>query len=1178
MIKRLLKWLGILLVVILVLILLSLGLVYVLAGTDTGFRRVSQEVTKRVDGLVLGTVDGNLKSGIGTDSLSFENNAVSVNATGLDSDWRFSCFLKRRFCLDSLAIDEVKISTFPTEKSEPASDAPIELPSIALPLDFTAKQILVRKLIFQPPDDAEAITLENINLSARTQDNVVLLENASLHYQTYDAKLSGTIEPYDEYPLDLTLELDAQDLIPDTLPEGEGSQPANVTVELSNTLRNININTQITGSVEATLEGVVQPLDKELPLRLSLTAVQLGWPLTTRSQIKASDTVIEVDGTLSDYTLSVLTQLTGDKVPSTGININGLVNKERLSLPDIDIDTLGGAAKGQATVSWVDTLTWNTQWSIDDINPALQIPELSGNLDGSIQASGMANEGRWTLDLKKALVTGDLQNLPFKLDVVLAKTIDDIWTINKVNLNNDKNQVTARGEVSDTWNLDGTVNLPQLQNLLPGLAGGFDADIQVKGALQKPDIKLTAQSSVIKYNEILVQGISIDAAISKLFDKHSDVTIALGSIQTGDQVIRNTRLVLTGSRKNHQFSLFADGPQSTAIDLKASGSLNDRFDWLGSLDSVDLDIPAHKIKLASPTELAWKNSLRKFSIDAHCWTTEGSNLCLENKVLAEPTGIAKITLDQYPLERLNPFLPAETTLKGKLQLDTEVKWGDDQPGGFSAIVDTQITDGGAQVLDATLERVSFSYDELKINSNINLQQITTNLTLTSKNLGTADVAVELDVADEEKPIKGTIKIEALDVGIARAFLPDFDEISGSLSIIGDLAGQLTDPRFNGEVILDNPIARAEILPLSVTGGRIVTTVKGKRAVIDGKLLGDDGAVAIDGSANWQKPGDWRADVLLTGENLTVLVDPVQDSTINHVIKIRAQPNSIRVTGDVEIPMADIDIGELPQGAATVSSDIVIIEDIELEKAEEQANPPTDLKLQVAVNVTLGDEVNLSAYGLKARLAGDMSVGLKTPNPPQLGGEIEVVDGIYKQYGQNLKANGQILFVGPINQTRLAIDAIREIDSEDRTAGLRIQGTVATPEIVLFTEPADKSQDAILSYIVLGRDINEASDQEANLLATAALALTVKGGRNIVGGIASALGIEDFALETRGNGNDTELVVSGRLNDRLLLRYGRSVFEAQSTLYLRYDLTKKLYLEAAQSTLQRAVDLFYTFSF
>jgi len=241
---------------------------------------------------------------------------------------------------------------------------------------------------------------------------------------------------------------------------------------------------------------------------------------------------------------------------------------------------------------------------------------------------------------------------------------------------------------------------------------------------------------------------------------------------------------------------------------------------------------------------------------------------------------------------------------------------------------------------------------------------------------------------------------------------------------------------------------------------------------------------------------------------------------------------------------------------------------------------TGLELAVELDVSLGEEVSLSAYGLDANLTGDMDVRIRGERPPQLGGEIRVVDGIFKKYGQDLVANGQIIFVGPIDGTRLDIAAVRTIENEEpeRQAGLRIEGTVAVPELILFTEPADKSQDAILSYIILGRDINEASDQEANLLATAALALAVKGGSSIGGGVANALGIKEFGFESSGSGENAELIVSGRINDRLLLRYGRGVFDSQSTLYLRYDLTKKLYLEAAQGSLQQAVDLFYSFSF
>jgi translocation and assembly module TamB len=992
--KRLFKWSGLLLLVLLILVLLILGLVYALAGTDSGFRRVAQEVSARVEGLELGAIEGNLQTGIKTDALRFDNDSMAIKAIGVESGWRLSCLTQRRFCLDTLIVDELQIATFPTGKPSPTTDAPIELPSIALPLDVTVKQILVKKLTFQPPGDANALVLENITLSAQTQNDVVTLDNASLRYQSYTAAANGSIKLVDEYPLNLSIRLDAADILPDTAPEGEGSQPATVSIQLTNTLRNLDINTQIDGAVNAEIKGSLQPLEKDLPIRLTVEAAQLGWPITSLNQIKAAGTSIEVDGTLSDYKVSLSTQLDGEQVPSTGLQLDGLVNTERLSLPTIEINTLDGTATGNATVSWADTLNWATQWALADVNPAALVVDLGGKLDGSVKASGVVNDGKWTVDLQEALVSGDLRGFPFNLDVALAKNIDNLWSLDKINLSNGKNLVNVSGSVSEVWDITASVKMPQLQNLLPGLAGGFDANLAIDGALEKPDINLRASSSVIKYNEILVQGISVNAAIKQLFNVDSELQVALGTVQSGEQIASNIRLALSGNRADHLLSLFADGPQSTAIDLEASGSLNDRFDWLGSLDNVDLEVPAHKIALGSPTELAWDNDLKKFSIDAHCWVTEGSNLCLQNKVVAEPSGTANITLDQYLLNRLNPFLAAETTLKGTLKVDAKLSWGDDQPGGFSANVETQVLNGGAQVLDANQERVSFTYDELTINSDINPLQVSTQLNLSSKKLGEADIFVQLDAADEQKAINGTIMVNGFDVGIAKAFLPDFDEIKGTVNIRGDLAGQLTDPRFNGEVVLDQPVVRAEILPLPITGGEIVTTIKGKRAIIDGKLLSDDGSITIDGSANWQRPDEWRADVELIGDQLSVLLDPIQDSTVNHVVNIRAQPNLVRITGKIDIPMAVIDVEDLPQGAATVSSDIIIIEDIETDPAKKQANKPSDLKLQVALNVSLGDDVKLSAYGLDARLTGDMNVRLKSPNPPQLGGEIAVVNGIY----------------------------------------------------------------------------------------------------------------------------------------------------------------------------------------
>ncbi len=1179
--RKLVKWLGRSILAMLILVLLAIGVVAFLLGTDTGFNTVTTQLSQRVQGLDLGTVNGNLSKGLGSNDVSFRNDSMAIHARGLDSAWRLSCLKDREFCLDRIVIDELDIETFATD-SAPQTPSPdtVQLPDIKLPIDITANEVIIRKLNFQAPGDAPVQVLENIQLSARTRGSELQVENLSLAYQDYDASVNGDITLADDYPLNLTLTLNAADLIPDTLPEGDGAQPATVMVQLDNSLRHLDINTSISGIVNATLTASVQPLEKNLPASITLVSDNIGWPIQSMEQVQASDVSITVDGTLDDYRIDLTTDIDGTQVPASRLSLSGVANTERLSLPDIDLRTLGGTALGSANVSWKDLLQWDTQWALSNIDPSLQFPDVSGSLNGNIQASGEVNDGNWSLALPTATIDGTLRGYPFSLDASLSKALDNVWLIDRIQLNNEQNLIDASGRISDRWDIKADLKLPQLQNLMPELAGGFNADLTMTGPLQTPDIDLIASSSVAKYNDIVVQGISIKADIKQLFAEQSRLVLAVGTLQSGTQKVQNTRLTLTGQLDEHELSFFADGPDATTIDLTAHGALSKAFDWNGSLDSVKLEVPAHDIQLAQPTALSWNHETKKFAVDAHCWTTEGSNLCLENKVVAEPSGHASVSLDQYALERLNAFMPAETTLLGSLQMNADIDWGEDQPGGFSATIYTQVIDGGARVSDADDNPVTFTYDQLSLDTWVNPASIDVQLNVSSEDLGQADIVLQMDPSGEAKPINGTVALNGLDIGIAKAFLPDFDDISGTISIDGKVSGQLTDPRFDGELVLDDPRLRAEFLPLPLTGGRIVTTVKGKRAVIDGGLQSDEGSIAIEGSANWQDLTAWRADVDLDGQKLNLQSDPLQESEVNHQIQIRARPGVIRIDGDIEIPMASIDVEDLPQGAASVSSDVVVVEDIEENEREEAANPPSNTKLQMALNIALGDEVNLSAYGLTARLTGDMDVRMTSPKPVQLGGEIEVVDGIYKQYGQNLQADGQILFVGPVNQTRLAIDAVREIDTEDptRTAGLRITGTVADPEITLFTEPDDKSEDAILSYIVLGRDINETNDQEANLLATAALALTVKGGRNIAGGIADALGVQDFSLETRGSGDDTELVVSGRLNDRLLLRYGRSVFETTSTLYLRYDLTKKLYLEAAQGAVDQAVDIFYSFSF
>ena len=727
------------------------------------------------------------------------------------------------------------------------------------------------------------------------------------------------------------------------------------------------------------------------------------------------------------------------------------------------------------------------------------------------------------------------------------------------------------------WDLAATVRLPQLQNLLPQLGGGLSADLKATGKLAEPTIRLEAASDRVSFDDTVASGIAINADVQRAALEASSLVVSIDKVSTAGQDIQNASVDLTGTRAQHALALFVDGPQATSVDLDASGSLAEDFSWNGLLDAVELEVPAHVITLGKPTALAWDNARQLFSVDAHCWTSEGTNLCLENPVRVEPSGQAVISLDRYSLPRLDVFLPAETNLAGSVRTRATIDWGETQPGGLRTQVDLAVSDGGATIVDEDGNPIEFIYETLDLVADVDGENVDADLTFASSQLGKADVELTLDPRGEKKAISGQIDIGDIDISVARAFAPEFDVLDGLVNADGKLSGSLDDPRFDGKVLLSGLAVESELLPLSITRGDITTNILGKRAFLDGTIdTNDDGRLSLEGSANWQRIDAWRADVKVNGRQLNIRQDPLVESDVNPALQISLRPQSVRVGGKVRIPYARIDVAELPQGATTLSDDVVIIEDIQ-EEPDAAPAAPSAFRTDVDVTVILGDDVDLSAYGLDASLTGDMSVSMRSPKPPQLGGEIQVVDGIFKKYGQNLKADGQILFAGPVSQTRLDIKAVREIDNEDRTAGLHIQGSVETPELTLFTDPADKSDEAILSYIVLGRDLGAASDQDASLLAAAALALTVRGGKTVGSKVADRLGIQEFGFEAAGQGDDTELIASGRVNDELLVRYGQSVFDGQQTLYLRYDLTKKLYLEAAQGAAS-AVDLFYSFAF
>ena len=220
-------------------------------------------------------------------------------------------------------------------------------------------------------------------------------------------------------------------------------------------------------------------------------------------------------------------------------------------------------------------------------------------------------------------------------------------------------------------------------------------------------------------------------------------------------------------------------------------------------------------------------------------------------------------------------------------------------------------------------------------------------------------------------------------------------------------------------------------------------------------------------------------------------------------------------------------------------------------------------------------------GLKTALAGGLRFRQKPGQALLTQGEIRLVDGRFKAYGQNLVVrSGKLMFSGDIAEPYVMAEAIRDpatMEDSSVTVGVKINAPITAISAQVFSEPELPDTDK-LSYLLRGRS-STATTNGSTEEAMAAMMIGVGLGQTngIVSDVASTFGLKDAAFDTSGSGTDTQVNLSTYLLKDLQLQYGVGVYSAVSEVKLRYFLLPQLYLQAV-SGLSQAVDIFYKFEF
>ena len=334
----------------------------------------------------------------------------------------------------------------------------------------------------------------------------------------------------------------------------------------------------------------------------------------------------------------------------------------------------------------------------------------------------------------------------------------------------------------------------------------------------------------------------------------------------------------------------------------------------------------------------------------------------------------------------------------------------------------------------------------------------------------------------------------------------------------------------------------------------------------------DGDVVITGQASWP---DVLVKVQAKTDDLGVTVPPMVTLRTHFDVSAQLDEESLRLGGRVVVPQARVTVRELPEQVVSKSADRIRLD----QPGSWKKQTGKALQTHSDLRIIIGEDVRVDAMGLKTRVRGPLHVQQMRSGGLGITGQIDLVEGTFKAYGQDLIVRkGKLLFAGLPSNPSIDMEVIRnpERTADDVRVGIRVSGTASRPTVSLFSEPA-MGQEELLSYLLRGEALDPSGETDNSAITAALLGLGLSQGTGVVQGIGEVIGLEDLSVDTEGAGDGSQVVVSAYVLPGLRVKYGIGLFDSLATITLRYRLMPKVYLRAI-SGVDQAIDVLYRVDF
>jgi len=364
-------------------------------------------------------------------------------------------------------------------------------------------------------------------------------------------------------------------------------------------------------------------------------------------------------------------------------------------------------------------------------------------------------------------------------------------------------------------------------------------------------------------------------------------------------------------------------------------------------------------------------------------------------------------------------------------------------------------------------------------------------------------------------------------------------LSGQLVAHMNMSGTPKNPEFSGLAELREGLAEIPALGITLKNANLIMNKEGDEYVrLQGQVNSGKTALTLEGGLHLAPELGWPARLDIKGEDFQLVnLDEIQ-AWVSPDIQIRTRARRMDITGQVLIPKVSMKSFAPPE-SVTISNDVVFVD-----LAPDQPGRRRQSHWQIYSHVKLifGDDVTFDGYGLRGKVAGDLSV-IDEPGKGTIGeGALHIKEGKFRAFGVALNVDiGRIIFAGgPVDDPGINARASRSL--KDVTVGVNIQGRLKSPEISTFSNPYMPESEA-MSYLLFGK-------------------------------ARPGLG---FGADDSINGGDEGGVDLGNLlSPGYYIDYLVGAFNPGSVMRVRFDITDHIEIRAESSPTYQAGDIIYKF--